>query len=121
MSRRILVVDDNKDAAFTLSMLLKATGNETILAYDGLEALAAAEQFRPEMILLDLGLPKLNGCEVARRIRAEPWGQSITLVASTGWGQEDDQQKTREAGFDHHLVKPVRYDDLEKLLQQLPH
>ncbi|MDZ4686859.1 MAG: PAS domain S-box protein [Planctomycetaceae bacterium] len=118
MSRRILVVDDNKDAAFTLSMLLKITGNETILAHDGLEAVAAAERFRPDLVLLDIGLPKLNGYEVARRIRAEPWGQSMVLVASTGWGQDEDRRKSQEAGFNHHLVKPIRHDDLEKLLKE---
>ncbi|HUQ71345.1 MAG TPA: PAS domain S-box protein, partial [Planctomycetaceae bacterium] len=118
MSRRILVVDDNKDAAFTLSMLLKITGNETMLAHDGLEAVAAAERFRPDLVLLDIGLPKLNGYEVARRIRAEPWGQSMVLVASTGWGQDEDRRKSQEAGFNHHLVKPIRHDDLEKLLKE---
>ena len=117
--RRILVVDDNRDSATTLAMLLELTGNETHTAYDGLAAVEAAETFRPNVILLDIGLPKLNGYEAARKIREQPWGKSMVLVALTGWGQEDDRRKSREAGFDGHLVKPVDLADLTKLLAEL--
>ncbi len=118
-SRRILVVDDNRDSATTLAMLLKLTGNETHTAYDGLAAVEAAETFRPDVVLLDLGLPKLNGFEAARKIREQPWGKSIVLVALTGWGQEDDRRKSSEAGFNGHLVKPVDHAALMKLLAEL--
>ena len=116
--RRILVVDDNPDSAATLAMLLETAGNTTQQAHNGLEALEAAEKFRPDVILLDIGLPKLNGFEVCRRMRAEPWGRNITIVAVSGWGQDDDRRKSREAGFDHHMVKPVDYNTLLRLLAQ---
>ena len=118
-SRRILVVDDNRDSATTLAMLLKLTGNKTQTAYDGLAAVDAAESFRPEIILLDIGLPKLNGYEVCRRIREQPWGRDIVLVALTGWGQEEDRQKSKDAGFNGHMVKPVDLAALTKLLAEL--
>jgi two-component system CheB/CheR fusion protein len=120
-SRRILVVDDNHDSAKSLAMLLKATGNETHTVYDGQAAVEAAATFRPEVVLLDIGLPKLNGYDAARRIREQPWGKGMLLVALTGWGQEEDRQKSKDAGFDCHLVKPVEYPALEKLLATLPH
>ena len=104
--RRILVVDDNRDAADSLCMLLKARGHEVRVAYDGLEAVGAAVAFRPEVVLLDIGLPKLSGYEAARRIR-EAGGAGTLLIAVTGWGQEEDRRRAREAGFDHHLTKPV--------------
>ncbi len=116
--RRILVVDDNADAANALAMLLKITGNETRTACDGIAAMKVAQSFRPDIILLDIGLPKLNGYEVCRRIREEPWGKDVMLVAMTGWGQEEDRRKTSEVGFDHHMVKPVEYAALVKLLGQ---
>lgn len=115
-NRRILVVDDNADNADSLATLLAFTGNETLTAYDGLEGIDIAEQFRPDVLILDIGLPKLNGLEVCRRIRQQPWGKAILVVAVSGWGQEEDRQKTREAGFDHHLVKPVDPSDLAELL-----
>ena len=118
-SLRVLVVDDNVDAAVTLSMLLKMTGHETHLAHDGVQALAVAEEFRPHVALLDIGLPKMNGYEVAQWIRAQPWGRTMVLVAATGWGQDDDLQRSCDAGFNHHLVKPVRYDDIEALMRSL--
>jgi CheY-like chemotaxis protein len=118
-SRRILVVDDNKDSAQSLALLLKITGHETCLAHDGLEAVVAAGQFRPELVLLDIGLPRLNGYEACRRIREEAWGKTIVLVALTGWGQEEDRRKSKDAGFDHHLVKPVEYNALVELLGEL--
>jgi PAS domain S-box-containing protein len=119
MARRILVVDDNRDSAASLSILLRITGNETNIAYDGLQALEVAEQFRPDVVLLDLGLPKLNGYDVARRIREQPWGNDIILVALTGWGQDEDRRKSKEAGFNGHLVKPVEHAALMSLLSEL--
>ena len=115
---RILVVDDNRDSAETLSMLLELMGNEISVAYDGEQALAVANEIKPDVVLLDIGLPKMNGYEVARRIRQEPWGSSPILVAITGWGQTEDKDLSRESGFDHHLVKPVDYDHLLKLIQK---
>ena len=113
---RILVVDDNKDSATTLGMLLRLKKNEIRTAHDGLEAVEAAESFRPEIVLLDIGLPKLNGYEVARRIREQPWGREMMLVALTGWGQDEDRRLSKEAGFNFHVVKPVEIAALEKLL-----
>ena len=117
--RRILVVDDNRDAATSLAELLTIMGNETQTAYDGVEALEVAAAFRPDVMLLDIGMPKLNGYEVCRRIRQQAWGKSMVLYALTGWGQEEDQQRSVAAGFDAHLVKPVLPGDLEKLLAGL--
>jgi CheY-like chemotaxis protein len=118
-SRRILVVDDNTDAASSLARLLAMTGNETQTAHDGLEAVEAAAKYRPDVVLLDIGLPKLNGFDACRRIREQAWGKSMVLVALTGWGQEEDRRKSRDAGFDHHLVKPVDLDVLMRLLDEL--
>jgi PAS domain S-box-containing protein len=114
--RRVLVVDDNRDAATSLAIMLRLMGNETQTAHDGLEALEVAAAFRPDLILLDIGMPKLNGYDTARQIRQQSWGKHITLVALTGWGQEEDRRKSREAGFDSHMVKPIQIQDLEKLL-----
>ncbi len=116
---RILVVDDNRDSATSLAMLLKMTGNNTQIAYDGAEAVEAAETFRPDVVLLDIGLPKLNGFEAARKIREQLWGENTVLVALTGWGQEEDLRKSKDAGFDSHMVKPVDYAALMKLLAEL--
>jgi PAS domain S-box-containing protein len=113
---RILVVDDNRDAAETLMMVLQLMGHKTDTAYDGLEAVQAAATFRPDVVLLDIGLPKMNGYESARHIRAQPWGKEMALIALTGWGQEEDKRRAFEAGFDHHLTKPVEAAALEKLL-----
>mgnify|MGYP000453331071 CR=1 FL=1 len=118
--RRILVVDDNRDAADSLAELLTIMGNETQTAYDGLQALAVAAVFRPDVTLLDIGMPKLNGYETCRRMRLQAWGEHMVLYALTGWGQEADQQRSLTAGFDAHLVKPVDLDDLEALLSGLP-
>lgn len=117
---RVLVVDDNQAAAKMLSMVLKTLGNEARIARDGLEALDAAAEFRPDIVLMDIGMPRLNGYEAARRMRRQPWGENLTLVALTGWGQEEDKQRTKEAGFDHHLVKPVEPGVLRKLLDDHP-
>jgi signal transduction histidine kinase/ActR/RegA family two-component response regulator len=116
---RILVVDDNHDAADSLGMLLRGSGHDVRTAYDGKTALAAAGEFRPEAILLDLGLPGLSGFEVARRIRKESWGEEIRLIALSGWGQEDDIRRTREAGFNAHMIKPPDYPALLALLAAL--
>ncbi len=115
-AHRILVVDDNRDAATSLAALLRLTGNETQIAYDGLEAVEAAEKFHPDVILLDISLPKLNGHDACRRIREQPWGKHMMLVALTGWGQDEDRRQTKDAGFDHHMVKPVDFAALMKLL-----
>lgn len=115
-ARRVLVVDDNRDAAASLALLLSHSGHHTRIAYDGLEALEAAEGFRPEAIMLDIGMPKLDGFEVARRIRGTDWGKDVLLVALTGWGQEEDRQRSCDAGFDRHLVKPVEYGTIVELL-----
>jgi len=118
--RRILVVDDNQDAAISLALLLRIMGFETKTAYDGLEALDVAAAFRPDVVLLDIGMPKLNGYEVCRRIRQQVWGKDMVLFALTGWGQEQDQRRSLDAGFDAHLVKPVLPVDLEALLAGVP-
>lgn len=118
-ARKILVVDDNRDSAHTLALLLKRTGNQTRTAYDGVEAVEAAADYRPEVILLDIGLPKMNGYEACRAIRELPGGKEMVIVALTGWGQEEDRRKSDEAGFDGHLVKPVALADLMKLLDSL--
>jgi len=116
---RVLIVDDNRDSADSLSMLLEITGNKTFLAHDGVEALDAAEKYRPDVMLVDIGLPRLDGHEVCRRIREQPWGKDTVMIALTGWGQEDDRRKSQEAGFNGHLVKPVDYDQLLELLSEL--
>jgi signal transduction histidine kinase/CheY-like chemotaxis protein len=113
---KILVVDDNKDSAESLGLLLELVGYKTSMAHDGEDALRKALEINPDVVLLDIGLPKLNGYEVARRIRLEPWGARPILVAITGWGQTEDIDLAREAGFDHHLVKPVDGDALLSLI-----
>jgi PAS domain S-box-containing protein len=118
--RRVLIVDDSLDGAESLAMLLQLGGHGTYLAHDGIEAIEAAAKLRPDVVLLDIGLPRLNGYEVCRRIREQPWGKDVMLVALTGWGQEEDRHRSREAGFDAHLVKPVDHDALLKLLAAFP-
>lgn len=115
-SLRILIVDDNRDGADTLSMMFKIMGNETLTAYDGEEAVKKAVEFQPDAILLDIGLPKLNGYEACRQIRQHLNGKEMLIIAQTGWGQDDDRQRTRDAGFDHHLVKPVNLSELNRIL-----
>jgi PAS domain S-box-containing protein len=116
---RILIVDDNRDGADSLAMMLKMMGNETRTAYDGQEGVEVCEAFRPDVVLLDIGLPKLNGYEACRRIRALPNGKKIILIAVTGWGQDDDRRRSHNAGFDHHLVKPVESQSLMQMLAGL--
>lgn len=116
---RILIVDDNFDSAESLALLFQTMGSTTCLAHDGVEALSAIEKYTPEVVLLDIGLPKLDGHEVCRRVRSQPWGKDIIMIALTGWGQEEDRRMSEDAGFDGHIVKPVHYDQLEELLASL--
>jgi PAS domain S-box-containing protein len=116
---RILVVDDNRDAAESLAMLLKTMGNNVRTANDGEKGVQAAAEFRPRVILMDIGLPKLNGYEACRRIRQEAWSKNIFIIAVTGWGAEDDRRRSEEAGFDRHMVKPVDPTSLMELVADL--
>jgi signal transduction histidine kinase len=120
LARRILIADDNNDALESLATLLQLSGHEVFTATNGGTALQSVERHLPEVVLLDIGMPLLDGYEVARRIRAQPWGQRITLVALTGWGQDSDRRRSREAGFDSHLVKPLDLETLTDLLARLP-
>ena len=116
-ARRILVVDDNADAADSLGMLLEVRGDEVRIAYDGLAAIDAEADFRPEVVLLDIGMPKLSGYDVAKRIR-QARGNAVLIVAITGWGQEDDRQRARDAGFNYHFTKPVDFEMLLDLIDR---
>ena len=114
------MVDDNHDAADSLAAMLRLAGHAVQVAYDGASAMALAETARPDVILLDLGMPQTSGYDVARWIRRQPWGSSLRLIALTGWGQTEDRRRTREAGFDHHLTKPVDPDQLIAVLAEPP-
>jgi CheY-like chemotaxis protein len=116
---RVLVVDDNEDSALSLAMLLEMHGYAVTTAFRGSEALQKAAEESPDVALLDIGLPDMSGYELARRIRSSPRAVSLTLVALTGWGQDEDRRAAEGAGFDHHFTKPVDPDALEQLLQQL--
>jgi len=116
---KILVVDDNHDSALSLAMMLSIMGHETRTAHDGESAVTSAEAFLPDVVLLDIGLPKLNGYEVAQRIRESAWGASMFLIAVTGWGQDEDRHRSAEVGLNVHMVKPVEPSALEKLLSDL--
>jgi CheY-like chemotaxis protein len=113
-SRKVLLADDNADALETMAALLEIEGHVVQTATDGNRALVAGEQLRPDVAILDIGMPHLNGYEAAAKIRETDWGRGVVLIALTGWGQEQDQARAREAGFDHHCTKPV---DIERLLQ----
>jgi PAS domain S-box-containing protein len=117
--RRILVADDNLDIAESLAMMLQLEGNEVRLASDGQEAVELAEEYQPDVILLDIGMPRLNGYEACREIRRQPWSKNAVIFALTGWGQEEDLRQSREAGFNHHLVKPVEPSVLFKMLPSI--
>lgn len=117
-AHRIMVVDDNEDAALTLALLLRTLGHEVKAVFDGSEALEEGKNFAPQIILMDLGMPGINGIDAAKQIRQLSWGDQVFLVAVTGWGQEEDKRKTREAGFNHHLVKPIRLADVQNLLSR---
>ena len=116
---RILVVDDNADSALSLAMMLSMMGHDTRTAHDGEEAVTTAEAFRPQVVLLDIGLPKLNGYEVAQRIRQQEWGTSMFLVAVTGWGQDEDRRRSEDVGMNLHMVKPVEPSALDRMLAGL--
>ena len=117
---RVLVVDDNVDAAVSLGMLLKLSGQEVRVAYNGPAALQQAIDFRPELVLLDIGMPGMDGYEVCRRLREDVGMENATVVALTGWGQDEDRRRSHDAGFDHHIVKPVEPSALQRLLEELP-
>jgi CheY-like chemotaxis protein len=119
LTRRVLVVDDSLDSAESLAMLLRLSGDKVETAHDGLAALDAVERFRPDVVLLDLGLPKLDGYEACRRIRARPDGSAMTVIALTGWGQDENRRRAQEVGFDAHVVKPVDHTALLDLLGKL--
>ena len=113
---RVLVVDDDVDSAEMMAMLLRLMGHETFVANTGEDAVASTAEQQPHVLLLDISLPDINGYEVARRIRETAWGKNILLVAVSGWGLENDKQQARNAGFDHHLTKPVKPGAIEQLL-----
>lgn len=118
--RRVLVVDDNLDSAESLGVLLQMAGHEVQLAHDGPSALALAREYRPEIVLLDIGLPAgMDGYEVAQRMRPDAGPAGVVLVALTGYGQDEDRRRAAQAGFDHHLVKPVDVGHLTRLLGTL--
>jgi CheY-like chemotaxis protein len=116
---RIVVADDNRDSATSLSMMLTLMGNEVRTAFDGAQAVQVAEDFQPQVVFLDLGMPVLSGYDASRKIREQSWGQAVLLVALTGWDQTDDNELSKDAGFDVHLVKPVEVDRLLQLLATL--
>ncbi|WP_340680241.1 response regulator, partial [Paraglaciecola sp.] len=116
-NKRILVIDDNVDAAESLALLLEFSGHTTRKAYNGITGLEVAKEFKPDVILLDIGLPDINGYQVAQQIRQQPWGKKMFLVAATGWGQDKDKQLAKDAGFDKHLTKPIDFKELNVLLQ----
>jgi CheY-like chemotaxis protein len=116
LKERVLVADDHRDSAEGLRMFLEMFGCEVRIAQDGPEAVQAAATFLPDVACLDIGMPTIDGYEVARRIREQPWGKSITLVAITGWGGDGDKKRAQEAGFDHHLTKPVNFAELKGVL-----
>ena len=117
--RRVLVVDDNADAAASLSLMLEMMGHDTRIAHDGRDAVMAADEFRPDLILMDIGMPTLNGYDACRQIRERPWGRDVIIVACTGWGQDEDRQRSTQAGFDMHMVKPPSPAAVERLVAGL--
>jgi CheY-like chemotaxis protein len=119
VARRILVADDNRDSADSLAMMLEMLGHEVSSAHDGVEALETAKASKPELVFMDLGMPRMNGYDAARLIRSQPECKGTVLVALTGWGQEEDRRRSYEAGFDHHIVKPIDFSAVEKLLKEL--
>jgi CheY-like chemotaxis protein len=115
---KVLVADDNRDGADGFAMLLELLGHQVRTAYSGKQAVAMAEEFRPELVMLDIGMPEMNGYEVARHLRQQPWGRDMVLVAITGWGQDEDRLQAQAAGFDHHRAKPVELDALDPIIAQ---
>ena len=119
-SRRVLIADDNVDAAMSLGMLLELLGHEVLTVHDGVQAVAAAQSFAPEFIFMDIGMPNVDGIEATRRIRALSLPVQPVVVALTGWGQQSDRDRSRAAGFDHHLVKPIELDAIRALMSGSP-
>jgi CheY-like chemotaxis protein len=115
-ARRILIVDDSRDGGESLAILLRVLGAEVALAHSGRDALDCVESFKPEVVLLDIGMPGMDGYEVARRIRSNPANRRLSLIALTGWGQDEDRKRSVAAGFNHHLVKPADIEQLRQLL-----
>jgi CheY-like chemotaxis protein len=114
--QKVLVADDNHDAAESIAMILELAGHEVRVANSGQAALSLAQLFRPDTVVLDIGMPDLSGYQVAQRLRQEPWGKDIQLIALTGWGQDSDRRRALESGFDEHLSKPVEPESLEALI-----
>ena len=114
--QRVLLVDDNADSTEPLSLLFQSKGHETRVAVEGAAAITVADDFQPHCVVLDLGLPGMDGYEVARRLRERPYGAQLTLVALTGWAGKDVREKAAAAGFDYHLVKPVNWEELEHIV-----
>ncbi len=119
-SRRVLIVDDNEDAALSMSMILKKRGHDVRVAHDGEQGLATAESFKPEVVFMDIGMPKMNGYEACASMRATAWGRAMHIVALSGWGQEEDRRRSEEAGFDRHIVKPIDRATLERMIAEAP-
>ncbi len=117
--RRILVVDDNRDAADSLALFLELAGHDVAVAYSGAEALRMASNVHPQLLLLDIGMPAMNGYELAAQLQRFPWVAGATLVAVTGWGQEEDRTRARAAGFDHHMTKPIDPAAIQSLLHEI--
>jgi CheY-like chemotaxis protein len=115
--KRVLIADDNVDAVESLQLWLQMAGHDVHVAHDGARAVAVAESVRPEIVVLDLGMPGMSGLDVARELRRSAWGRDMVLIALTGWGQAEDRERTSAAGFDHHLTKPVPPDDIEELIR----
>jgi len=116
---RVLIVDDNRDAADSLNLLLASMGQNVYVTYDGQSAISAAKAFRPEIVLLDIGMPQMSGYEVARALKADASAAKSTLVAVTGWGQEADRERAKEAGFTYHFVKPISEEALRMILTEV--
>ena len=114
--RRVLIVDDNEAFLESVSLIVEKLGHEVRTACDGRSAVEVASEFEPEVVLMDLGMPEMNGFDAGRILQAQPWSGDMTLVALTGWGRDEDKERTKEAGFHHHLVKPVTVDELRALL-----
>ena len=119
-AQRILIVEDNQDSALSLKMLLEVLGHVVDVVHDGEQAIVSAAALRPDVILMDIGLPGLSGYEAARRIRSDWKGSPLLIVALTGWGQDQDRQRSADAGIDHHLVKPLELDKLRQILASAP-
>lgn len=117
---RVLIVDDNEDAAVSLAMYLRMAGQEVTVAHTGAEALAGLGRIRPDVVVLDIGMPDMNGYEVAEKIRERKADDAITLIALTGWSQDSDRQRAQSAGFDHHLTKPADPEAIERIIAGLP-